>query len=142
MHRETWKKLDDAFGEFPIMKAGPGMQSDIDEAAHSIGCEFHEDFREFLLRYGGAMVGAYPIFGVGQATVMGNDAWSITEMTKRFRREGWDGTADWYIVSMDGAGNPIGISPDGRVWISDHDAGAVSVIASDFEAFIARYCLA
>ncbi len=87
------------------------------------------------------MVGAYPIFGVRQAEVMGNDGWSVEEMTKRFRSEGWDGTADWYIVSMDGAGNPIGISTDGRVWISDHDVGEVSVVASDFETFIAQQCL-
>jgi hypothetical protein len=139
MKTDTWERLEECLSS-AILRASPGTAVEIETAASAVGCTFHQDYREFLRRYGGAMVGSYPIFGIHPVDVMGNQ-WSVAEMTKWFRSEGWPGTDDWYVISTDGTGNPIGVSPDGHVWISDHNVGEVAVIARDFESFIDEHCL-
>ena len=47
----------------------------------------------------------------------------------------------WAVISMDHSGNPIGLDADGKIWISDHDAGAVQVIANNFESYLRNQCL-
>jgi hypothetical protein len=141
MREETWALLEGEFTQFPVMRSEPATSQEVAAAAQALCRSFHDDYAEFLRRYGGAMVGSYPIFGLRQAEVMGNDFWSVVDVTRRFQAEGWPGTQDWYIISMDGAGNPIGVSVDGKVWISDHDVGAASVIANSFEDFLLRRCL-
>jgi hypothetical protein len=137
----TWETLDQEFSQFPIMRASEVPSEDeIVAAAVAIGCSFHEDYVDFLRRYGGATVGSLPVFGLRPAKVMGK-RWSVVDLTKWFREQGWPGVTEWYVVSEDGFGNPIGIAKDGHVMIADHDAGQVSVLATDFEDFLLHYCL-
>ncbi len=136
MTGETWSKLDREFTEYPMLWGGASEPEEADEAAAALGVSFHEDYKEFLLRYGGAMVGSNPILGLRQAEVMGDDCWSVVHATRRFRSEAWPGSEDWYVVSVDAHGNPIGIAPSGAVLISDHDTGAVVLLSETFEAFI------
>jgi hypothetical protein len=42
---------------------------------------------------------------------------------------------------VDHAGNPVGIDSEGRVWISDHDARAVQLLADTFEGYVRKWCL-
>lgn len=135
MRHETWLLLDQQFDEYPIMRASSVPTDEIAAAARELNCDFDTDYVEFVHRYGGAMVGAYPIYGLREAEVVGRP-WSVVEVTQRYRTDGWLGTADWYIVSVDGFGNPIGMSADGKVWISDHDAGEVYLLQPSFEHFI------
>jgi hypothetical protein len=132
----TWKTLEQKFAKFPITVASEvPTASEIADAAAAIGCSFHDDYVAFLKRFGGAMVGSLPVFGLRPADVMGNQ-WSVVKETNRFRNQAWPGIALWYIISEDGFGNPIGIAPDGRVMISDHDVGQVNVVAENFEEFL------
>jgi hypothetical protein len=48
---------------------------------------------------------------------------------------------EWYVISEDGFGNPIGMAQDGRVMISDHDGGQASLLATEFEYFLLHHCL-
>ena len=49
----------------------------------------------------------------------------------------WPDIEDWYVISDDGRGNPIRIDPEGKVWLSDHDAGFEKVkLADNFEEFL------
>jgi hypothetical protein len=72
---------------------------------------------------------------------MGRGEGSALEVTDRYRRQGWRGVEDWLIISMDHAGNPIGLTRDGKIWISDHDFGQVTVIANSFEDYLRKQCL-
>jgi hypothetical protein len=141
MNAETWQTLEREFAMFPIMRASdlPSDQ-EITEAAAAIACSFHQDYSAFLRRFGSAMVGSLPVFGLRPAKVMGK-RWSVVELTNWFRQQGWPAIADWYIISEDGFGNPMGIAPDGRVMISDHDVGYVSIVAENFEDFLVNRCL-
>ena len=142
MMTSTLDKLDREFQAFPILRASETpSEKKVAEAAMSLGVTFHEDYISFLQRYGGAIVGSFPIFGLRPVKVMG-DRWSVVDVTKWFRNEGWPGTHSWYIVSEDGFGNPIGVAENGRIMLFDHDVGNEQIIAIDFEHFLMECCLA
>lgn len=141
MDTRTWQMLDQEFAQFPLMRASEvPSDAEIADAAAALGCTFHEDYVAFLRRYGGATVGSMPVFGLRPAPVTGTP-WHVVEVTKWFREQGWPGVDEWYIISEDGFGNPIGLTPDGRVMVSDHDVGRVMVLANDFEDFLLHHCL-
>jgi len=67
---------------------------------------------------------------------MGDDTFSVVDVTMRFRSDGWEPTNEWVVISVDLAGNPIGLTAGGDVWISDHDAGETRMLAATFEEFV------
>jgi len=140
MTPSTIERLDQEFSAFPIMKALETPSDDeITQAATALGVTFHDDYVSFLKRYGGAMVGSLPVFGLRPVQVMG-ERWSVVEVTRWFRKEGWTETNEWYVVSEDGFGNPIGIAHDEQVLLFDHDSGHKELFASGFEEFLTK-CL-
>ncbi len=142
MNSDTLDRLDQMFAESPMMRAEDvPTQDEVDAASHEIGIPFPEDYREFLLRYGGAMVGPYPVFGLRPVDVMDDDRWSVVDITGEIRSERLDGVSKWLVFSEDHAGNPIGMDADGKVWIYDHDFGGVAKLAEDFEEYVRTQCL-
>jgi hypothetical protein len=135
MTSETWEKLDKLFAEYPILKAEPVA---LEEVKKSIGENVSSDYLEFVSRYGGAIVGAYPIYGLRYAEAM--EKRTVLEITQQYREQNWRGVKKWLIISSDHAGNPFGLDSESRVWISDHDFGEVKQIANSFEEFI-QWCL-
>src|SRR3954468_21581533 len=124
MDTETLTRLERDFQKFPVMRAadtGVVRNQEIEDAQRAVGFVFHPDYRLFLQRFGGAMVGAYPIFGLRRAEVMADDMWSVVEVTRHFRAQRCPGADESYIISMDGFGNPIGLSGDGTIRNYDHD---------------------
>jgi hypothetical protein len=141
MSPEIWTALDEMFAKHPITKAEPVPYEEIDQAAMTAGVHFPQDYREFIHRYGGAIVGPYPVVGLRKAKAMARTESSVFDVTEQFWRQGWRGVNDWLVISIDHAGNPIGLDKDGKIWISDHDAGLVEVIASTFEEYLRTRCL-
>lgn len=142
MTPDTIDRLDNMFAESPVMRADEVPTSDeVDSASQQVGIPFSEDYRQFLLRYGGAIVGPYPVFGLRGSDVMEDDRWSVIDVTNEVRQSGIDGVSDWVIFSEDHSGNPIGMDAHGKVWIFDHDFGGVTELASDFEDYIRTQCL-
>ncbi|MFA6958486.1 MAG: SMI1/KNR4 family protein [Thermoanaerobaculia bacterium] len=140
MTDDTWNALDSDFAEFPSLRSGGASQSEIDLAAQEIGLPFPRDYEEFLRRYGAAMVGSYPIFGLRQVEAMGT-CWSVVQMNEHFKKMNWPGTNDWVIFTNDLGGNPLGFDRRGRVSISDTDFGEISEISTSFEEFLRKKCL-
>lgn len=142
MTLETLERLRLELADSPILRADflPTID-EIDRVSQDLSLTFVADYREFLLSFGGAMVGPYPIFGLRPVEVMGNDHWSAADITMRFRNNGLPGTEDWLIFSEDHAGNPIGMNSTGQVWIFDHDFGGSTLLAPTFEAYLRIRCL-
>lgn len=144
MDPRTWQTLDRMFaadrieiGEAVTLAASvPGIE-EIEAAQSALSCRFDSDYFEFLLRYGAAFVGSLPVFGLRPVHAMGN-SWSVVELTNEYRREVGSTIADWYVISEDGYGNPIGIAPDGRVMVFDHDHDGEAVLAETFEQFLRK----
>lgn len=142
MTNETIECLRAELAESPILRAvSLPTSEEIDAASLALGVPFVGDYREFLLMFGGAMVGPYPIFGLRPVEVMGNDHWSVVDVTKHYRNDGVPGTKDWVVFSEDHAGNPVGMDEKGAVWIHDHDFGGISNLASSFEEYVREQCL-
>jgi hypothetical protein len=136
MNALTLKRVDELFARFPTLLGGPASRDEIDAAERRIGVPLSADYREFLGRYGGAVVGSLPILGLRKAEVMSDVGYSVTDVTMFFRADGWVPSDKWAIVSIDLAGNPIGLTSAGEVWISDHDAGETILVAPTFEQFV------
>jgi hypothetical protein len=117
---------------YPMMYGGGVGTPEIDQAEVALGVKFDPEYVRFLREFGGAMLGAEPLLGLSRADVMGIDSWSVVDVTLRFRSEGWEGVDDWYLVSVDGAGNPVGVARDGAVYLSDHHGGGISKLANSF----------
>lgn len=138
MNPETIRRLDELFSTMPVLLGGPVPSREIDSAEQYVGVKFTPEYREFLERYGGAMVGSLPVLGLRQAEVMADDTFSVVDVTARFRADEWEPTDDWAVISMDLAGNPIGLTSSGEVWVSDHDAGETRRVAPTFEDFVVQ----
>lgn len=141
MRPEIWTMIEEKFKKNPVLKGEAVAYEEIDAAAAAAGIKLSEDYREFIHRYGGAIVGPLSIIGLRKAPAMAQTESSVIEVTKHFRRQGWRGVDEWLVISVDLAGNPIGLDKDGKVWIFDHDAGVVEVIAENFENFLRKRCL-
>jgi hypothetical protein len=139
MMEDTWRRLDEQFTEFPVSRSESVSEAEVDAALAAVGRPFPSDYREFVIRYGGAAVGSYPIFGVRSAEVMSDD--TVVDINETYRADGWPGADEWLIVSMDLGGNPVGISEDGRVWTHDHDVQQTFLLADSFEQFLRRECM-
>jgi SMI1/KNR4 family protein SUKH-1 len=136
MRKGTWQALEDLFSEDPILKAEPVKPTEITAAERKIGIPLAEDYKEFIRRYGGAIVGSFPIYGLRRSEPMGDDESSFLEVTKSFRQDHWPGTENWVVISTDFDGNPVGLDAEGNVWISDHDARAIQLLAPNFEGYL------
>ncbi len=141
MKNDTWTKLEAEFAEFPNLKGEAVSEAELAELEARLGFPLPSDYREFIARCGGAIVGAYRIYGLRRAAAMGRKEGFAMETTDHYRKQAWPGTESWLVFSVDQSGNPIGLDEKGHVWISDHDFGGVARIADSFEEFIIVTCL-
>ncbi len=141
MKKIIWDGLEKLFEEFPFMKADPVLlEEEIVETEKKLGVRFASDYKEFIQKYGGAIVGPFPIYGLRHADPMDDELWSVAEVTMHYRNEGWPCVNDLYIISSDHSDNPVGIRNDGQVISYDHDLGEAFEIAKSFEVYLA-HCL-
>jgi len=141
MKNTTVDRLDAEFAEFPVLVAGPPSLKVVQDIQDFAGFIVPESYRDFVVRYGSAIVGSYCILGSGVSTAMGANESSVLELTNRFRADNWPGSDDALVISMDLAGNAIMLARDGRIVCFDHDAGETDILAPTFEAFIIDCCL-
>lgn len=142
MSDETWRLLDEDHAGFEELARGRGEPVSEDElkaAMAELGLVFPPAYRDFLLRLGAATVGSLHVWGLRPTGV--SDA-LLLDQNRFYRNQSWPGIDDWIIISDDGAGNPIGIDPCGRVLRSDHNVGfSVDVLANTFEEFVRQQCI-
>jgi len=117
---------------------GDGVKDPIiSEVQENAGLEFSTEYIYFLKNYGETTIRSYDIYGLAEISMHGKKS-SVIDQTNFYKHDQkWPDIDDWYIISDDGRGNPIGCKPDGSVWLSDHDAGFEQVkLADSFEEFL------
>lgn len=131
--------LEKEFSEYPT-DAGGEVQDikEIMDAEKMLGLIFCDAYKKFLQKYGGAIFEGFFVYGLRKQRSMDDCYWSVIDNTIFFKEtQKWPGIDDWYIVSDDGSGNPIGINPKGEVWLSDHDSQFEQIkLADTFEDFL------
>lgn len=139
---DTLCRLSADYMQFPVMFAGPGVDSDeLHDAEIRLGVPLPADYGEFVTRFGGGHAGSLPVAGLRRWEAAGNGEWSVIELTERFRGERWPGTGQWAVFSNDGFGNPIGLDAEGRVWLSDHNSRECVCLEATFEDWLRRWAL-
>lgn len=133
MKKETRDKLNEIFKDSPFLIGGSSSDSEIKSAQEVLGVSFSSDYVDFIKETGGAIVGAFPVFGLRHAEPMDDCLWSVVDVTMKFRNDKWPHSTDWYVVSTDHSGNPIGIDKNGAALSYDHDRGQIYKIADSFE---------
>lgn len=141
MTKETLTVLEAEFSKHPVLVAGAVASAEVGDLERAIGFVLPLDYKLFVERFGGAIVGPYSVFGLRASEAMGKEESSALLVTQRFREQEWSGVNNWLVVSTDHAGNPFGLDREGRVFISDHDAGLVEKVADTFEGFLRSRCL-
>lgn len=136
MNSKLLKSLESLFNDYPMLVAGPAPCSVVNDLEKHIGFELPLQYKDFVARFGGAIVGPYPVYGFGQAPAMSDADYSAIAVTDRFRKHGWEGVENWLVFSMDLSGSPIGLDASGSVWLSDHESDEIKKIADSFEGFI------
>lgn len=129
--------LEEQLSQHPEMLAGSVPESKIRDAEMELQFVFPEEYRAYLLRFGGGLVGAQEIAGVAQAAWASGSHWSVVEVTRRRQDAGWPLAEAGVVVSDDGRGNPIICCADGRLKLPDHDVGDV-VDLGTFGPFLGR----
>jgi hypothetical protein len=114
------------------------LKEKIEQYERELNLVFSIEYKEFLKQYGSGIVDSFYIHGNPSNLFMGGKLRSVIDKTNFYKNEQkWPDIDDWYIISDDGSGNPIGCKPDGSVWLSDHDAGFEQVkLADNFEEFL------
>lgn len=136
-YNRVWQLLEEDFHKDSNLFAGPSTRQERIDAQKMLTVQFEQYYSMFLEKFGGGIVGSKFIFGVKPISLMGNNLNTVVLNTLFYKDQDWPGIDDWYIVSDDGFGNPIGIDPDGKVWLSDHDSGFEKVkLADSFEEFL------
>ena len=134
-----WEQLSDYFNDdrFDYFCEGVSKR-EINDAEEKLKLFFSKSYKCFLANYGGAMIMGDLIYGLRYQADMNENHWSVVDKTLFYKiTQKWPNIEDWYIISDDGRGNPIGCKPDGSVWLSDHDANFEQVkLADDFEGFL------
>lgn len=130
------RRLAKALGERPKMAGKPATDVEINDAEAALGVTFVPVYREFLRTFGAAVVGSDPILGLSRVEAMDEDLWSVVDVTLRFREQRMPGAEDWYIVCVDGVGNPLGVDRAGRVWCFDLDVDQKGLVAESFEEYL------
>ena len=138
MDKYFLKNLDIYMNKLPGLYGGECTLQEIENAQKQLNLKFQNSFIEFIKKYGGGGVGSHYIYGLKKISLMDDECWSVVQNTNFYKLDQkWPDIDDWYIVSDDGRGNPIGCKPDGSVWLSDHDAGFEQVkLANNFEEFL------
>lgn len=140
MKETTLSLLDSGFAKHPVLVAGPASAAHVSQIEAFAGFSLPSDYKTFVERYGGAIVGPYSVFGFGASDAMGDEETSTIQVTNRFRSQQWPGTETNLVISMDHAGNAITLDRKGHVHRYDHDSGSTEELADSFENFV-RWCL-
>lgn len=130
------ERIRSDFLEFPFKRATGLTEFEIVEAENKLGVAFDKEYRRFIIKYGGAIVGAYPVYGLKRAESMDINLWSVVDVTMNYRNEHWFEDDILYVISTDHAGNPIGFNKEGILLVVDHDFGEIVEFAKTFKDFL------
>lgn len=139
MNTDIWEKIERHLGNDreDLISIG-ASDPEIQEAERELKVKFVPLYKEVLKKYGAIGINAYDIHGLKYLPLMDKNNWTVVQKTTFYKDfQKWPDIEDWYVISDDGRGNPIGIDPEGKVWLSDHDAGFEKVkLADNFEEFL------
>jgi len=145
MDNDLKNKINDflktPFDDGGSLKGAPATDEQIKSSENKLNYKFSQDYIDFIKEFGGAYLGVN-IHAFNNHSMMSKD--TVTETTQEFRKA-YEGRstqeliAKSLVIAIDGTGNPILISSDGKVFIVYHDSeDDVELLANRFNEFIIK----
>lgn len=126
--QEIMNLLIKYFQDYPDFQGGGASDEEIENAENILGVKFHDDYIEFIKKFGGASAGL-DIHAFHNSALIGRE--TVIELTQGFRNllELHDQTmSGLYAISDDGSGNPILMNQHGHIFIYYHDSSEVEIL--------------
>ncbi|MBI6888652.1 SMI1/KNR4 family protein [Pseudomonas putida] len=114
------------------LRGRPATDNEIKDAEINLNIKFDTQYIDFIKIFGGAFCGI-AIHAFDNGDMIGNE--TVTELTQRFRQYTTNLSNELmnsYVISDDGAGNPILTSRTGHILIYFHDSGETEVLHTTF----------
>jgi len=121
MSDEIYLRLNELKKKYPFMYSKPATEEELMILESYSGWRIPEECIEFLRFSSGAVVGAYPIYGVNPNELMGKNRNTIISATTDFRLDGWSFGEEFIVISENHAGDPVLLNKDGFVLMQSHD---------------------
>lgn len=133
--------LKTPFDDGSSLKGSPATDEEIKNSENELNYKFSDDYIDFIKEFGGAYLGVN-IHAFNNHSMMSKE--TVTEITQDFRKA-YKGRStqklmdESLVIAIDGSGNPILISSDGKVIIIYHDSeDDIEVLANSFNEFIIK----
>lgn len=140
MNEKLLKRLKDFFSkeENKNLVGKPATDEQIKDAENILNVRFDSQYVQFIKNFGGAYAGV-PIFGFSNSELL--EKKSVFELTRRFRNSYnnqniFNEINNYYVISIEGDGDPIMLDEQGRVIIYYHDSDEFDILNNSFEELI------
>ena len=126
------KRIENLVENDNDLRGRPATDNEIKDAEIRLNVKFDTQYIDFIKIFGGAFCGI-AIHAFGNGDMIGDE--TVIELTQRFRKYTPNLSSELissYVISDDGAGNPILISQNGHILIYFHDSGETEVLHTTF----------
>lgn len=138
MRNSIHKALTKEFSNNPETVGKVVDLSKIKNSEKVLDVRLPDDYKEFIHKYGGAIINGHEIFGLSKAAWM-SENYNYMSQSKRFRNELPNKFSQMVVFSIDGAGNPVGFLPGkSSIFVFDHNFGGRYDMAKSFEEYIEK----
>ncbi|MGJ7488015.1 SMI1/KNR4 family protein [Variovorax sp. LT2P21] len=120
------------------LRGKPALEEEIRDAERRLGLKLHNDYKDFISRFGGAYAGI-AIHAFSNGSSIGKE--TVVELTLD-AREGFAGDEravelnGSYVFAMTATGDPIILNFSGEVVVLYHDSDGREVLAASFEKLL------
>jgi len=125
----------DLKNSYPFMFAEGVSQSEIQKLVDVYHGLVSSQYQEFLKFSGGAIIGAYPLYGVSSVELMDAHFNTVSKVTNKYEDDRMIEKGRFLVISENHAGDPICLNMDGAVVEFSHD-GFQEKSWEDFNGFI------
>ncbi|MFG0270989.1 MULTISPECIES: SMI1/KNR4 family protein [Pseudomonas] len=132
MNKSLQKRIEKIVENDNDLRGRPATDKEIKDAEINLNVTFDTQYIDFIKIFGGAFCGI-AIHAFDNGDMIGDE--TVTELTQRFRKYTPNLSNELmnsYVISDDGAGNPILISRTGHILIYFHDSGEAEVLHNTF----------
>ena len=133
---ETMNLLIKYFQDYPELKGILASSEEIKYAENILRIKFHDDYIEFIKKFGGASAGL-DIHAFHNSTLIGKE--TVIELTQGFQKllelhEQPMNKNKLYAISDDGSGNPILMDQQGHIFIYYHDSSEMEMLYESLDS--------